>query len=414
MVLLAFLPEIAAFLMFIMMATQLPQIGPILILCEFALVGLLLLLRTRAFMDVALRWWWLLGFAILAPISALWSEVPGASARYGIQFLFTCMVGVLLARLMTPKRFICTLMVSMFVFCILCIMNGRLGSSASEWVLIGLTGSKNQMGYAAQVLLLSAIAVLLMRDIAKPLRWIALIAVPLGVYLLNGTNSATAVLMAVGGSFVLIGLWWSQRLPPGGRLGTLLVTALILAPLTALIPEAIEAMDYFLYNTLDKDPTLTGRIFLWEQADILIANKPILGHGFQAIWMGDSSVTIGLKRLFNIEDGRQFHFHHQFRQLAVDLGIVGMMAFVIPLFIVGFSALRQVLLRPSVETSFFFVLFALMVARSFTDIIIGPFSVHTLLFFACCVYAFWRPEQEAAQASLHLPIWRPIPRPQHA
>ncbi|HYD86966.1 MAG TPA: O-antigen ligase family protein [Vitreimonas sp.] len=398
MVLLAYLPEIAAFVLLMAMATQVPQIGAILILLELGLVGLLFIFRTTAFIDVVKRWWWLLLMPLIATLSGLWSDVPMISFRYGAQYLFTCVVGVLIACTMSPRRYIATLMVALFVFCLLCIAYGRQGTSADGMVLIGLTGSKNQMAYAAQVLLMAALAVLLMRNMAAPLRGIAFLSLPLCLYLLAGTNSATAVLMAFGSSAVLLGLWWSQRLPPGGRLGALIGTAVIFSPLTLLIPEAIEFTNHFVFDTLGKDPTLTGRTILWAHADALIAERPLLGYGYQAIWMGESSETIGLKRLVDIEDGRQFHFHHAFRIIAVDTGLFGLLAFSGALVAVGWAGLKQLLLRPAVETSFFFLLFTLMVMRGFTDAIIGPFSVHTLLFFGACVYAFWKLEPAAEQA----------------
>jgi len=408
MVLLTFLPEIAAFLLFICMATQVPQIGAVLILMEFALVGLLFVFRTTAFIDVLKRWWWLLLMPLVAMLSGLWSDTPSLSFRYGAQFLFTCFVGVLIACTMSPRRYIATLLVALFVFCLLCIAWGRQGTSADGMVLIGLTGSKNQMAYAAQVLLMAASALLLMPSMNLVLRALAFLSIPLSVYLLAGTNSATAVLMAFGGSAVLIALWWSQRLPPGARLGALIAAAIVLAPLTLLIPEAIEFTNHFVFDTLGKDPTLTGRTILWQHADALIEERPFLGYGYQAIWMGDSSETIGLKRLMDIEDGRQFHFHHAFRIVAVDTGILGLAPFVIGIVMVGFSAVKQMLLRPSVETSFFFVLFTLMVTRGFTDSIIAPFSVHTLLFYGACVYAFWNVQQSAEQGASEQtpPAWR--------
>lgn len=397
MALLAFLPEIAAFLLLIGMATQLPQFGAIIALAEFAIVGLLFVFRTTAFIEVVRRWWWLLLMPAIATLSGFWSDAPMISFRYGAQYLFTCIIGVLIACTMTPRRYVQVLLVALFVFCILCIVNGRQGTSAEGWVLIGLTGSKNQMAYAAQILMLSAIAVLLMRNMPLQLKAVAVLSLPLSAYLVAGTNSATAVLMAVGGSAALMGLWWAQRLPPGGRLWALIGALVVLSPLTLLIPEAIEFIDHFVFGTLGKDPTLTGRTTLWAHADALIAERPLLGYGYQAIWMGDSSETIGLKRLMGVEDGRQFHFHHAFRIVAVDTGMVGLAAFVVMLLLVGFAGLKQLLLRPRVETSFFFLIFALMVARAFTDAIIGPFSMHTLLFFAACVYAFWgmQPAEEA-------------------
>ncbi len=396
MALIYFLPEIAAFLIFIMMATQVAQVGPILVLIQMALLGLLLVLRAPVALQTALKWWPLMLAPILAAVSTLWSDAPMTTLRYGVQFMLTAYVGVLLARLLTPRRFLIVFMLAMFVFCILCILYGRQGSSVEGMVLIGLTGSKNQMGYAAQLLILSGLAVLLLRDVVQWMRWVAMLALPLGVYILLGVNSATALLMGVGGAAMLLVLWFTERMQPGGRLAALLVAMIIATPLLLLIPEAIKAWDHFLFDTLDKDPTLTGRTILWARADDLIARRPLLGYGYQAIWMGDSTETTALKRLFGIVDGRTFHFHHQFRQVAVDTGLVGLAAFVGALLAAGFSGVRQILLRPNVPTSFFFVVFALMTARAFTDLIISPINVHMVLFYAACTYAFWKPQEEGA------------------
>src|SRR5690606_9284199 len=138
--------------------------------------------------------------------SAFWSDLPMTSARYGAQYLFTAFVGVLLARLMTPQRFVSVFLASMFVFCVLCILNGRHGVSAEGLVLIGLTGSKNQLAYAAQLLLFAGLAVLMLRNISILLRWLAVLSLPLALYLLQGTNSASAVVASAGGAVVLLGM----------------------------------------------------------------------------------------------------------------------------------------------------------------------------------------------------------------
>jgi exopolysaccharide production protein ExoQ len=392
MALIYFLPEIAAFLIFFMMATQVAEVGAFLVLAELGLVGLLIVLRGRVAIETALKWWPLQLAPFMAPISALWSEAASATFRYGAQFLLTAFIGVLLARLISPRRFMIVFMLSLFFFCIGCILYGRHGMSAEGPVLIGLTGSKNQMGYASQLLILSALGVLLLKDVSQWLRWVALLAMPVGGYVLLGVNSATALLMAIGGVAILGGLWFSERMTPGARLATLVGVIIMLIPLLLLIPEGIQAWDHFLYDTLDKDPTLTGRTFLWARADDLIARRPVLGYGYQAIWMGDSTETIALQRMTGITDGRTFHFHHQFRQVAVDTGLLGLTAFCGALVVVAINGLRQVLLHPSVPTSFFFIVFALMTARAFTDLIISPFNVHMVLFYAACTYAFWKPE----------------------
>jgi exopolysaccharide production protein ExoQ len=238
--------------------------------------------------------------------------------------------------------------------------------------------------------------VLLLRDVQHWMRWIAALALPVGIYILLGVNSATALLMGVGGAAMLLMLWFIERMQPGGRLAALIVVMIIVTPLLLLLPEALQAWDHFLFDTLDKDPTLTGRTILWAHADDLIARRPLLGYGYQAIWMGDSTESTALKRIFGITDGRTFHFHHQFRQVAVDTGLVGLAAFVGALIAAGLNYIRQVLLHPSVPTSFFFCVFVLMTARAFTDLIISPINVHMVLFYAACTYAFWKPEPATA------------------
>ncbi|MEQ1709486.1 MAG: O-antigen ligase family protein [Terricaulis sp.] len=413
MLLIAYLPEIAAFLLFIMLSTQLSEIGPLLVLGEMGLVGLLFLLRPAAFVQTMLRWWPLLLVPVLATLSALWSDAPMASARYGAQLLFTAFVGVHLTRLMTPGRFATVFMLAMFVFCVLCVLHGRQGPSAEGMVLIGLTGSKNQLGFAALFLLLSALTNLMMGGVNVMLRWVAVLALPLAGYLLIETNATTAVLMAAGGALALIGLWFMQRLPAGGRVAVIAGVVLVAAPLSLLIPEANAWLNHFVFDTLNKDPTLTGRTLLWARADELIERRPLLGYGYQAIWMGDSFETIGLKRLTGMTDGRVFHFHHQFRQLAVDTGYLGLVTFIVALAATAFAGLRQLLLTPHPATSFFYAMFVLMVARAFTDTILTPFTVHTVIFFACSAYAFWRPSTAPAEAHARgvtaWPAWMPAP-----
>lgn len=393
----AYLPEIAAFLLFILVSIQDFELGPKIVLAQIALMGLLIAVRPVTVLATGLRWWPLLLTPILAALSFMWSTAPEVSARYGAQLIFTAFVGVHLARLMSPRRFVTVLMCALFVFLIMCIINGKRGISVEGMVLIGLTGSKNQISYEAQLLFMAGLTVLCFKNISPWLRWVAILSLPLGGYLLAVTNSATGVLMAVGGSFALLAMWASQRLSPGARLGAIAAAALVLAPAAALGPEINEAVNHFLFDTLNKDPTLTGRTVLWRHADALIEQRPLLGWGYDAVWLGHSSETIGLQRLIGATEGRSFHFHSTFRQIAVDTGLIGLAIFVATLLIASIKGLAQALLRPRVETAFFFVVILLMAARAFSDLIILPFSIHTMLLYASFVYAFWRPEFAADQ-----------------
>ena len=102
---------------------------------------------------------------------------------------------------------------------------------------------------------------------------------------------------------------------------------------------------------------------------------------------------------------RPFPLPPHFRLLPLHPALLRLIPFVAAIIVPGLNTIRQVLLLPTVEPSFFFVVFALMVTRAFTDQIIGPFNMHTLLFFAASVYAFWRPER-AVQTNAAPPVWQ--------
>jgi exopolysaccharide production protein ExoQ len=220
---------------------------------------------------------------------------------------------------------------------------------------------------------------------------------------------------------LFIGLLTLQRLRPGGRIGAIVALVIVSSPIVALLPEISQLIDDFIVNVLRKDPGLTGRAALWARAEDLIARRPLLGYGFQAIWLGDSSDTIGLLRATGQRDGRAFNFHNTYRQFAVDTGLVGMGVLIAILVVSLLAAVRQYIVRPTVATTFFFVFLILALARSHTEVQLVAFSVFTLLFFVCLTYAFWRPtpgwndeDTRSSTEGVHaLPAsamtWRPTP-----
>lgn len=388
MVLIAFLPEIVAFLVFFFVSFQMAEIGPLLVLAQLGLAALLIAVRPLAAMQTFARWWPLLLVPILAFISGFWSEAPAASFRYGAQLTFTAFLAVHLARLITPQRFLAIFLLAAFVFCALSVASPRLGPSWDQMVPIGFTGSKNAMGSAAQILFTAAIAMLLCTGVSRPMRWVALLALPVAAYFLLRTASSTAVVTALLSVPALMGLWLLQRFPPNGRLGVMAAVLIVLTPLSFLIPEGLDWFERFMAETLDKDPTLTGRTLLWAAGEELATRKPLLGYGYQAIWLGESSEAIGLMRLTGMSDGRSFHFHNQFLQIQVDLGYVGLIAFVLMMAAVVLAGFRQVVLRPTLATSYFFLSFLFMLSHATIDQVMNAFSIHTMLLFAAAVYAF--------------------------
>ena len=69
--------------------------------------------------------------------------------------------------------------------------------------------------------------------------------------------------------------------------------------------------------------SLTGRTDLWKIALQEIAARPILGAGFQAVWVPGNPLAEALWQEFGIETRTGFHFHNAYLSNAVEIGVTG-------------------------------------------------------------------------------------------
>jgi exopolysaccharide production protein ExoQ len=368
-----------------------------------ALTAMLAVVRRAELASVLLRWWPLLLAPLIAAVSFIWSETPDISMKYGVQLLATAFVGLLIARCLSPTKFVTALFLATLLFCVMSIASGRQGAASEGTVLIGLVGSKNQMSAMGYTLAFAAFATAVNPLAPRLARILTLPGFLIGGYVVATTASATAVLMTIGCLGLFAALLVLQPLSPAGRIGAVLALVLVCSPIVLLLPEIERAITDFIINVLHKDPGLTGRDFLWAQADRMIAAKPILGHGFQSFWLGGSPEAVALLQAFRIDDPRSFNFHNTFRQVAVDTGFFGLTVFAATLGFSLLAGLRQLTLRPTIATTFCFTFLAAAVARMYTEMMMVTFSIHTALIFTCLAYAFWRPQpgwdEDSAQAA---------------
>lgn len=380
-------PEAAVLLFVPLMTTQVPMFGPLVVLAQFGVLALLIAARPVQCLQTLLHWWPLLATPIIAIASFIWSDLPADSLRYACLLFFTAFVGVLLANLVRPRRFIVMSFIGMLIFCVLSILTRNQGASVHGPVLIGLTGSKNQMAMAGYTLMMAALGVLLDGKNGALMRLAAAPSILLGLFIVATTDSATAVLVAAASGPLLVVMVVAQFLPPAGRIGTALALVAMLSPLALIWNDINDWLSNSVLSAMGKDSTLTGRTHLWEIAHDLIARRPLQGYGYQAIWMGDSADTLGILRWAGISDGRTFSFHNTYLQVGVDTGYLGITALVVVLAAIALAGLRQFILKPTVATSYFYLNFLIIVVISMTDVVILPFLPRTMLLFACGVYA---------------------------
>jgi exopolysaccharide production protein ExoQ len=357
-----------------------PALGPLALLVQIAGVAAIFVTRWRS-----LPAWLPLAFPLMllplfAAASALWSDVPGISLRYGVQLLVTVLMGVMLGRALTLRQLVLAVFIGLTIAGLAGLASGRMGVAEEGPVLIGLSGSKNQMGYIALFWLAAALCVAGSSGYRLMARIAAMLAVVPAVFLIAQGDSATALVSAVLLVGVLVMLLLASWLGRGGRLFALAAAALMVIPTIVALPEIERQAAILQTDVLKKDARLTGRTLLWEEADRLIAQSPVIGHGYKAIWLG--SAGKGLLARNNQSDGRAFHFHDTFRELLADLGIVGLALFLLPL---AYAAVRLVVLlvaaidapRAFAAASLFTILL-----RIRTELVIAPFMLDTALLMA--------------------------------
>jgi exopolysaccharide production protein ExoQ len=357
-----------------------PALGPVVTLLQLLCLAALLAVRWRSLPGLLPAAIPLLLLALFAGASALWSDVPDTSLRYGVQLVATVTTGIALGRLLSLRQLVLAVLIGTSIACLAGIALGRTGSSEDGPVLIALAGSKNQMGYIALLWLGAALCVAASAAHRVPTRIAAALAVLPAVFLIVQGDSATALVSGV----VLVGLLSllavAAFMGRGGRLFALLAAALLAIPALVALPEIERQVAIIQTDVLQKDARLTGRTLLWEDADVLIAQEPLIGHGYKAIWLGPKGK--GLLARNGQKDGRAFHFHDTFRELMVDLGMIGLALFLLPLAYASARAVVLLIAEVDAPRAFAVVTLFTIALRVRTELVVGPFMIDTVLLYA--------------------------------
>jgi exopolysaccharide production protein ExoQ len=384
----AFLSEnVRQFLGVVIIALMTIQVlGPITIVVQVGVIGLLFLAQPGAVLARLPSTWPVLLFPFFTLATTLWSDSPSVTGRYSLQLVITAIAAVVVAASLSPRRFIGATYVGTAFVALASIISGNQGPSDTGPVLIGLTGSKNQMAFLAQLLL--ACCVLMVLDRRQP-RWMrvsVLVFAPLAFQLLLGAHSATGILTAIGGSAFIIFLVILRSFPPGARVAAVIGVLIVVTPFVVLKDEIMQQAQSISKNLLNKDTSLTGRTYLWRQADRLVAQRPLVGHGYRAVWLGQTIESNGLLRWAGKLDGRGFNFHSTYRETAVDSGFVGVGLFLLMVLLTGWRLWVGFLRNGELASAFMLATFVTYMSRSFTELLIVPFNVTTMLLFAFATY----------------------------
>lgn len=282
------------------------------------------LAQRRQVTQIAVANWPLLLVVGLCCLSALWSIDPGVTARRGIAVGATTLFGLYLA-----ARFDDLDRLRLFGWCF-----GVLAFSSLFFALAlpqyGITwevhvgawrGVFQQKNYLGQIMVFGA-AVFLVTMLAHPsLRARAgagfLLCVAL-VLLSTSMTSLIALLMLVSVA-AAIALLFRYR-----ALAVLIVYVSIIAGIALTLGLLIDPEAVF--GLIGRDPSLTGRLDIWEPLWDMISRRIWLGYGYGAFWENPDGPAWYIRRILQWEVPSA---HNGWVEVWLDIGLVGLGTFVL-------------------------------------------------------------------------------------
>lgn len=306
-------------------------------LITFCLVAV----RWKRFIRVATADKLLLLLLAIAVLSIVWSVEPKVTLRREIGLLGSTFFAMYLATRYSPGELLRLLGWTLSIGALLSLVSGIVlpsyGIAGASWR--GIYIHKNAMG---RLMAMGAIILLLLTFSNRKYRWLTGIGVGLsvGLLLLSQSKGALVVFISLLALLPLYNaLRWNYTIVVPFSIVVIILSAI---GLTWLVSESETIL-----GALGKDATLTGRTDIWAAAVDMINQRPILGYGYGAFWLGlESEYSAYVWHYANWEVPNA---HNGFIDLTLDLGYLGISVFLIGFLMNYLQAVRWALSTKTLE-----------------------------------------------------------------
>lgn len=287
---------------------------------------------------------WLL--ILIAVASILWSAWPMLTVRRSIALLGTTYVGLYFGVRYSFRRQLEILAVavaiivvaSLFFGLVLPQMYGIEQSGPNRGAWRGVFLQKNHLGRTV-ALGLSAFALLAVANRRRTrLLYLTLCGVGFILIVLSDSKSALLVTLAMIGVAVFLAVFrWRAQLSSVVHAFMLLVGSSVGI---ALLWQLANILDL-----LGRDLTLSGRTHLWRGMLEMMARRPVGGYGYGAFWVGWDFPSGYVWRQMPTYRWLPLHGHGSFFDLGVELGILGIVLFIITFVLVLLRSFQHIQLE---------------------------------------------------------------------
>ncbi len=361
-----------------------PLVGPVSIIVLYALWfprikyrGFFLLRPSRDILYCIL-------FSVWCCMSVFWSDYPSESLKGGLELVSSMVCLIIMAKIVRTEAFVRGVVFGSTLVLVASLVSNKYGSDpfTNTYTLVGLFGSKNQLGLFAEIsILLSLISLLIKQNIFKKVFY-CFIPLCIGLGCLYFCRSAASTVSLAITMLFLILIYVITRLSV--RYRTITFTSAAIWLIIAISTCFALNLQNLLFKSVGKDSTLTGRTVLWEHGMRSGWESPIIGHGYAAFWVRGNPLAEHLWFDFGVYTRMGFHFHNLFVELFVELGLVGLII-MLSLISVTFCKSLMLTLRHGMILEYVFPLSisVMFMIRSLVELdIIGAFSIGNILFFS--------------------------------
>jgi exopolysaccharide production protein ExoQ len=346
----------------------------------------LLVRRLHNQVSLCVTYWYVIALPAFCLLSAVWSQYPSITFRFGVQLAATVIIAITIASTTSSRVFSRTLFALYSVAMLASVLFGEVRNDTGAW--LGIYGSKNALAGAAATYVIICAAQILDSFASYRYRLFAVLGLMLGLMLLLLAQSVSALVIVPPSLFILFSLLILYRLSFVQRVVALTFVSLAAALLIVVMIMFSDTLVALMLETTGKDVTLTGRTELWRIALKLIAERPFLGLGYQAFWVPGHSPAEALWYTFGIEKQGGFNFHNTYLSNAVEVGLLGVLLQCVVLYGAAITTGLWALRTHRTEASLLFVLVMMVVMVSFVEVpIFFQFSLRTVIVICAFIFA---------------------------
>jgi O-antigen ligase len=251
----------------------------------------------------------------LAIASAAWSDSPATTLRRCIALVGTLLMALYFANRFRLRRQL-EILAGMFGAClVLSFVFGalHLGHSVDglEGVWIGIYAQRNELG---TMMVFASLVFLVWGQFREEMRRVSWILVAAAFWLIMLSGSITSIL-AFG--VLLCSIALIPIIRRHERTGKLLIVLLIVSMCAGWwLGTSLETLT----ATVGRDATLTGRTELWGASLLFGLDRPLLGYGYNAFWLGLEGPS---EEIWQIVGWAAPSAHNGLLEIWLDLGLAG-------------------------------------------------------------------------------------------